>query len=309
MRASVHLPLRLVHLRAPRHRAPVPLPEKELRAPLNPRNALREKGFWRPTAPQGGAPRNHPASMLVVPYRYWLRVDGPGLLHHVTARVNWRAWHLDDDRAKELLAQLIQEAAHMFGIEVYGAVLMSNHLHLSVRSPPEALYRHHTSRRTSNRHYRPWPRGHQKSTVLAQFMRFIRQRMSVRRQKELGLSGRFWEGRYDARPIEDRTSLIVRIAYDHRNPVVAGMVRRPEQYRWSTARTWQSGEVTPFPLRIHQPVPFGLTFDELRDAVLRHQNDERLDTMREQLDVLWSCPGAVPDEAWSRLFRDRGAHP
>jgi putative transposase len=241
-----------------------------------------------------------------MPHKYQLRNDGPGLLHHVTARVNWRAWHLDDDRAKQFLARLIQEAADTFGIDVLAAVLLSNHMHLSLRSPPKLLYVRHTSRRMPNRHYRPWPKGHQKSTVVAQFMRSVRHRMSLRRQGELGLSGRFWEGRYDTKPIEDRMSLVVRIAYDHRNPVKAGMVSRPEQYLWSTARTWSSGEVTPLPVLIRQPLPFGLTIEELRDAVLRYQGDERLDSMSKQLQTLWSCPGPVPDETWARLFGDHG---
>jgi REP element-mobilizing transposase RayT len=220
--------------------------------------------------------------------------------------VNWRAWHLEDDRAKQFLARLIRAAAEELGLDVFVAVLMSNHMHAVVRSPPEPLYRQHTSRRMPNRHYRPWPKGHQKSTLIAQFMRSIRQRMSQRRHKELGLSGRFWEGRYDARPIEDATSLVVRVAYDHRNPVKAGMVLRPEQYRWSTAGTWGSGTLTPLAVLIRQPLPFGLTRGQFRRDLLRYQNDERLDGMSEDLDTLWSSPGPITAEAWAELLERHG---
>ncbi len=194
------------------------------------------------------------------------RVDGPGLVHHITARVNWREWHFADDSAKRNLARLIREAAEEFGVDVLAGVLMSNHLHLVVRSPTGRLYRRLTSRYTACRHYRPLPAGHQKSTVIAQFMRSVRQRMTIGRQAELGLSGRFWEGRYDAKPIQDSTSLIVRMAYDHRNPVQQGMVALPEEYAWSTAGTWSSGLATELEVIVHRSLPF-----ELDQVTLRHR--------------------------------------
>jgi len=235
------------------------------------------------------------------------RDDGPGVLHHVTARVNWRAWLLDDDQVKRYLARLIREAAEQFGIDVLAAVLMSNHIHLVVRSPEGALYAHLTSRRTSNRHSRAWPRGHQKSTVIAQFMRSIRHRVSLRLHHETGLSGRFWEGRYDARPIEDARSLSIRMAYDHRNPVKANMVDRPEDYTWSTEATWLTEVEGPLPVLLRKPLPFGLTRERLRSEVLRYQGDERLDEMDEGLRELFSRPGPVSDDDWRKLFDKYGA--
>lgn len=240
---------------------------------------------------------------------YQIRSDGPGLLHHITARVNWREWHLEDVCAKQCLAQLIREAAEEFGVDVLAAVLMSNHMHLVIRSAPAPLYRHLTTRRMPNRHYLRWPKGHQKSTVIAQFMRSVRQRMSLRRQKELNLSGRFWEGRYNAKPIEDATSLTIRIAYDHRNPVKQGMVVQPEDFRWSTAETWRTGAITPLPVLIRQPLPFGLTYETLRCDVLRYQDEEALDLMGGDLETLWSRPGPIPSEHWADLFRSHGMTP
>jgi len=237
---------------------------------------------------------------------YAKRNDGPGLLHHVTARVNWRAWLLDDDGSKYLLARLIREAAEEFGLDVLAAVLMSNHMHLVVRSPPSELYRHLTARRTSNRHYRPWPDGHQKSTVIAQFMRAVRHRMSVRRHEELELSGRFWEGRYDARPIEDAKSLAVRIAYDHRNPVKESMVERPEDFPWSTAAAWRTGVKGSLPILIRQPLPFGLTREGLRSEVLRYHGDPRLDEMDDALRERFARPGPISEEDWRELFDEYG---
>jgi REP element-mobilizing transposase RayT len=191
--------------------------------------------------------------------------------------VNWCAWHLEDERSKLALARLLVDSSLEFSVRLLAAVLMSNHFHLVVQSPAEQIFRRLTGRRTSCRHFRPYPPWHQNSSVIAQFMRSVRRTMSVRRQRELDLSGRFWEGDYDARLITDPLSLVVRIAYDHRNPVKEGMVARAEDYRWSSAMQWATGEASEIPVDLREPLPFGLAFGDLRSRVLEYQAAPELD--------------------------------
>jgi REP element-mobilizing transposase RayT len=167
---------------------------------------------------------------------------------------------------------------------------MSNHFHLVVQSPPEQVFRRLTGRRTKCRHFRQYPPRHQKSSVIAQFMRAVRRTMSVRRQRQLDLSGRFWEGQYDARPILDPLSLVVRIAYDHRNPVKEGMVGEAEDYRWSSAAQWATGEAGVIPVDFREPLPFGLSFGELQSRVLEYQAARELDDCATELDSLFATP-------------------
>jgi len=205
--------------------------------------------------------------------------------------VNWRAWHLDDNESKASLARLLEESAEAFGVSVFAGVLMSNHVHAVVQSPPPALFRQLTGRRTTCRHFRAWPARHQKSSVIAQFMRVVRRTTSVRRQRVLGLSGRFWEAAYDARPVNNALSLAIRIAYDHRNPVEQGMARRPEHYRWSTAAEWITGAKGEFPLTLPEPLPFGLSADALRELVLGHHKTRLSVEADEELRrLLWAQP-------------------
>ena len=204
------------------------------------------------------------------------RRDGPGRIFHITARVNWRVWHLLEEKARRLLARLIREQALAFDVAVLAYVFMANHFHLVTVSPEPKLYRAHTSRRTACRHRQPFPRGHQNASVVSQFMREVRRTMSKLRQHDLGLTGKFWEGDYDARLVESPESLLVRIAYDHRNPVKAGIVERPEDYLWSSARTWRSGEPGPIPLSLDSK-PLGLGREELVESVLRFEGWEDLD--------------------------------
>jgi len=55
------------------------------------------------------------------------RLDGPGLVHQITARVNWRDWHFADDSAKRNLARLIREAAEESGVDVLAARTLLPH--------------------------------------------------------------------------------------------------------------------------------------------------------------------------------------
>ena len=195
-------------------------------------------------------------------------------------------------------------AAAEFGITILAWVLLSNHLHAELQSPSLELYRRLTGRRTRCRHFRPWPPNHQNSTVLGQFMRVVRRTMSVTRQEELEINGRFWEAAYDARPINNAFSLVVRIAYDHRNPIKAGMVQRPEDYIWSSAREWATGQKGPVPLILPDPLPFGLQLDGLREQVIRYQRMRRLDDVSGELKQL--LHRGVDEEAIREFLEEHG---
>jgi len=233
------------------------------------------------------------------------REDQPGRVFHVTSRVNWRAWHLGDDKTKRKLAALINEAAASCHMRIWAVVIVDNHFHGVFQSPTEPVYRQLTGRRTRCRHFRPWPKNHQNSSVMAQFMRSVRRKLSVWRQKELGLSGRFWESDYDARVITDPYSLLVRIAYDHRNPTKAKIVTLPEEYEWSSAREWTTGEPGVIPLSLPGTLPFGLRLDEFRREIVRYQTVGLLDDLGDELEELFARPDDA-GEALRNLLSEHG---
>ncbi|MEZ6068206.1 MAG: hypothetical protein R3B90_21400 [Planctomycetaceae bacterium] len=53
----------------------------------------------------------------------------------------------------------------------------------------------------------------------------------------LGRSGRFWQWESYDHCVTDEDELERIVAYVHANPVTAGLVERPESYRWSSAAT------------------------------------------------------------------------
>ena len=234
------------------------------------------------------------------------RDDGPNAVFHLTARVNWRRWHIDDDATKAILAELLREAAESFGVEILAWVFMSNHLHLVVQSPRPGLYAQLTSRVTASRHVRPWNNGHLRCSVLAQFMRRLRHRMSIHRQRELGVTGHFWESTYDARRIQNGLSLALRIAYDHCNPVKAGIAARPEDYRWSSARQWATGEEGPVRVSFGNPVPFDLDPESLRRDVLQLQRRTDADPHIAAIAALCRSKSADACADIRRYFEEKG---
>jgi REP element-mobilizing transposase RayT len=59
----------------------------------------------------------------------------------------------------------------------------------------------------------------------------------------LGQTGAFWEREYHDRVIRDDQHLLNVIAYIHNNPVKSGLVKRAEDWRWSSAWGDRLGEL------------------------------------------------------------------
>ena len=57
-------------------------------------------------------------------------------------------------------------------------------------------------------------------------------------------NGHVWQGRFKAFPIEQDDHLLTVLRYIERNPLRAGLVRRAEEWRWSSLQHWRaSGSV------------------------------------------------------------------
>ena len=97
---------------------------------------------------------------------------------------------------------------------------MSNHYHLQVRSKHESL-----------------------SKVMA----FINKSYADYFNKKYKLTGHLFEKRYFSKPAYDEQSNLNLSRYIHRNPVKADLVKRPEDYRWSSYSFFLQGEETALP--------------------------------------------------------------
>lgn len=67
-------------------------------------------------------------------------------------------------------------------------------------------------------------------------MQLIKGRFSNRFNEFRDSHGRVWHDRYHARVLASDRAVAAAIAYVHQNPVLAGLVVSPTEYRWSSAR-------------------------------------------------------------------------
>ena len=136
------------------------------------------------------------------------RLTVPGYPHHIIQRGNNRQAIFAADADYEMLLSLLDEHARRQGVAIHAYVLMSNHFHL-LATPGEA---------------EAIPRMMQ--AVGRRYVRYFNQRQ--------GRTGTLWEGRYRSTLIQAERYLLACMVYLDLNPVRAGMVADPADYRWSS---------------------------------------------------------------------------
>lgn len=116
-----------------------------------------------------------------------------------------------ENETKELLLEIILERVRHFRVDLFGFVIMPNHIHLLIRIE----------------------RGGPK---LANFMRDIKS-LSARQlfPERKGI----WQARFDDVAIYTLEQFEIKLNYIHYNPVKAGLVGEAEQYEYSSARDWK----------------------------------------------------------------------
>jgi hypothetical protein len=74
----------------------------------------------------------------------------------------------------------------------------------------------------------------QKWTSLSEYVKEIKQGFTRAYNKKRGRKGTFWAERFKSVIVEKGETLINCLAYIDLNPLRAGLVDRPEEYRWSS---------------------------------------------------------------------------
>lgn len=147
-----------------------------------------------------------------------LRIEFPGALYHVTSRGNERRPIFRDDRDCQTFLGFLADATRRFGWSVTQWVLMINHFHLVIQTPEPNLSR---GMQWLNGTYAAWF-NHRHSR-----------------------SGHLFHGRFNAVLIEKESYFAEVLRYVALNPVRAGLVKRPEDYRWSSYRGAAGFEAAP----------------------------------------------------------------
>lgn len=136
-----------------------------------------------------------------------LRVQYPGAIYHIMARGNGRQDIVHDDADRDRLVNYLGCATVRCSWRVYAFVVMSNHLHVVLKTPEPNLSR--GMQAFLSAYANAWSRRHR-------------------------FNGHVFQGRYRAELIEDENYLWTVSRYVHLNPVRARLVENPVGWNWSS---------------------------------------------------------------------------
>jgi REP element-mobilizing transposase RayT len=142
------------------------------------------------------------------------RLQFPGAVYHVTARGNEQRPIFRDDLDRREYLDRIAHYRERFRFQLLAYCLMTNHVHLVVRSGAIPLSRVMAGLQSS---YTQW---------------FNRRHARV---------GHLFQGRYKAFLVQEDRYLLALIRYVHLNPVAAGIVESASGYSWSSDRYFRRG--------------------------------------------------------------------
>lgn len=136
------------------------------------------------------------------------RLSAPGHPHHVIQRGNNRQEVFRDAADCERFLGLLAKLAPAHNVAIHAYVLMPNHVHLLL-TPVDA-------------------------TGMSRLMQALGRRYVHWFNKRHARTGTLWEGRFRASVVESERFLFACSRYIEMNPVRAGLVTDPADYRWSS---------------------------------------------------------------------------
>lgn len=139
-----------------------------------------------------------------------LRIEFPDGVYHVTSRGDRQEPIFIDDRDRVTLIQILGQAMARFDAAAIAYCLMGNHYHLVLRT------------RRAN---------------LSQAMRHINGVYAQAFNRRRGLVGHLFQGRFKSIHVDRDAYLKEVCRYTELNPVRAGLVEAPGDWRWSSYRS------------------------------------------------------------------------
>jgi putative transposase len=146
------------------------------------------------------------------------RVVAKGYPHHVTQRGNYRqpVFEEDDDYVQYL--EWLKDYGKKYSLRIWAYCLMANHVHFVCVPEQE--------------------------DSLARTFNSLHMRYSQYFNQKKKLKGHLWQGRFYSCILDERHTYAA-VRYVENNPVRAGIVRKPQKYKWSSASSHINKENNP----------------------------------------------------------------
>jgi putative transposase len=138
-----------------------------------------------------------------------LRIEFAGAVYHITSRGNEKKTVFKDDQDRTTFLNTLQHVNKRYNWICHAYCLMDNHYHLLIETPDGNL-----------------------SLGMRQLNGVYTQLCNKRHQR----TGHLFQGRYKSILIQKDSHLLEVCRYVVLNPVRAGMVERPEAWKWSSYR-------------------------------------------------------------------------
>ena len=151
------------------------------------------------------------------------RYQNTGELHFITFSCYQRRPFLRTGRQRDIFLRALEQARRRFSFVVVGYVVMPEHVHLLVSEPEQGSL-----------------------ATAIQLMKQTSSRIAHRRRRspqqelfaEAEIKSPLWQTRYYDFNVWTTKKRIEKLKYMHRNPVARGLCRAPEEWRWSSYRSY-----------------------------------------------------------------------
>ena len=137
-----------------------------------------------------------------------IRETGVGYTYHVSTRCVDQAYLLHQDELKEIAIKVIEKAKKKYDFSCFGFTIMDNHIHMIIQTPKE--------------------------DNISLIMQVINKNIATKCNQALNRSGHFWGRRFHSTIIESEEQLLNTLIYLNLNPVKAGLVYDPKDWKWSS---------------------------------------------------------------------------
>ncbi len=166
------------------------------------------------------------------------------------------------EHRKEWVRGRMEELAGIFGIDVLGYTVMSNHLHVVLRNRPDVVA-NWSNQEVARRGWNLFPERRddggspaepfdhelaatinnperlaevrRRLSSLSWFMRCLCERIARRANREDECTGRFFEGRFTCQALLDEAAVLACCVYVDLNPIRAGVACSPEASQYTSA--------------------------------------------------------------------------
>ena len=175
-----------------------------------------------------------------------IKVSGEPTVYHVMSRTALDGFVLGDVE-KDFLLKLMRRLSGLYFAEIIGFCIMGNHFHLlcrmhlgreyaddDIRQRYKAFFEGEIDGKDRELTDDQVERLRKKWEDLSEFMKDLKQNFSRFYNRRHNRKGFFWSERFKSVIVDNGDTLINCLAYIDLNPVRAQLVKKPEQYRWSS---------------------------------------------------------------------------